>query len=198
MSLLTPFYHPYARLWLPLQALGWIAAAGVVREGFHAVAGRARPRYVILTACCGAAVVQSLAWPSASLPGPLGPSDSLRTAVAEARTAVADLGAPVRLLARPPARFYLAVPSRMEPDAEGLLRGGGGWALVDLAQLRQSGDVSDLAASLLERWEKVAEYPTTLNPPTLLDVDPSAAAVSRPGQADAPLWLLRPRAGAPR
>jgi hypothetical protein len=139
-----------------------------------------------------------LAWPSASLPGPLGPSDSLRTAVAEARTAVADLGAPVRLLARPPARFYLAVPSRMEPDAEGLLRGGGGWALVDLAQLRQSGDVSDLAASLLERWEKVAEYPTTLNPPTLLDVDPSAAAVSRPGQADAPLWLLRPRAGAPR
>ena len=29
LSLLTPFYHPYARLWLPLEALGWLIMAGV-------------------------------------------------------------------------------------------------------------------------------------------------------------------------
>jgi hypothetical protein len=26
LSVLTPFYHPYARLWLPLQAIGWIVS----------------------------------------------------------------------------------------------------------------------------------------------------------------------------
>ena len=28
LSILTPFYHPYARLWLPLQLLGWVLMAG--------------------------------------------------------------------------------------------------------------------------------------------------------------------------
>lgn len=200
MSLLTPFYHPYARLWLPLQALGWVAAAGVVGVRLDLAAGLSRGRLATLAACCGAAIVQSLAWPSASLPGPLGPSDSLRSAVAKARSmGIPDSPSPIRVLARPPVRFYLGGPSRVEPDAEGLLRGGGdAWALVDVAQLRQSGDVSDLGARLLERWEKVAEFPTTLNAPTLLDVAPDAAVASRPGEADAPLWLLRPFRGAPR
>ena len=198
MSLLTPFYHPYARLWLPLQALGWIAAAGLVREGFDQAREGAKARLLALVACCGAAVAQTLVWPSATLPGPLGPRDSLRTATSTARVAVGDSDAPVRVLARPPVRFYLAAPSIVEPDAEGLLKGGGGWALVDVAQLRQSGEVIDLGARLLERWEKVGEYPTTLDAPTLLDVNPGAAVVSRPGEADAPLWLLRPRPGVPR
>ncbi len=29
-AVLTPLYHPYARLWLPLEALGWFALAEVV------------------------------------------------------------------------------------------------------------------------------------------------------------------------
>lgn len=198
MSLLTPFYHPYARLWLPLQALGWIAAAGVLREGIGAVAGAPWPRPAMLTACCGAAVVQSVMWPPAALPGPLAASDSLRVAVAKASREL-ESAPSARVLARPPVRFYLSVPASIESDVQGLLEGGGrAWALVDMAQLRQSGDVSDLGARLLERWEKVAEYPTTLNPPTLLDVAPDAATSSRPGEADAPLWLLRPRPGASR
>lgn len=201
MSLLTPFYHPYARLWLPLQALGWVAAAGVVGEGGRPVAGLSRRRFATLAACCGAAIVQSLAWPSATLPGPLAPSDSLRVAAARAASEGSlEFRPPTRLLARPPLRFYLgAVPTRVEPDAEGLLRGGGeAWALVDVAQLRQSGDVADLGARLRERWVLVEALPTTLNPPTLLDVDPDAAVVTRPGEADAPLWLMRPLLGAPR
>ena len=31
-AVLTPFYHPYARLWLPLQAAGWLVLAGVVAD----------------------------------------------------------------------------------------------------------------------------------------------------------------------
>ena len=30
LSILTPFYHPYARLWLPIQSLGWIAGGGAI------------------------------------------------------------------------------------------------------------------------------------------------------------------------
>ena len=32
LSILTPFYHPYARLLLPLQAIGWLVMAALVRE----------------------------------------------------------------------------------------------------------------------------------------------------------------------
>ena len=28
LSVLTPFYHPYARLWLPLEAFGWLLLGG--------------------------------------------------------------------------------------------------------------------------------------------------------------------------
>jgi dolichyl-phosphate-mannose-protein mannosyltransferase len=30
LTLLTPFYHPYARLWLPMHAVGWLVLAGAV------------------------------------------------------------------------------------------------------------------------------------------------------------------------
>lgn len=30
MSILTPLYHPYARLWLPLHGVGWLIVAGIV------------------------------------------------------------------------------------------------------------------------------------------------------------------------
>ena len=129
--------------------------------------------------------------------GLLAPSDSLRVAV---RRAVGDLpgsNTVLRLLARPPVTFYIGGrrDARVEPDLDALLRdeGRGGWALVDLVQLRQSGDLAATSARLLERWEKVGEYPSSLNLPTLLDVDPGAARQASPAAADAPLWLLRPR-----
>src|SRR5262249_29160159 len=30
LSVLTPFYHPYARLWLPMHAVAWLMMAGAV------------------------------------------------------------------------------------------------------------------------------------------------------------------------
>ena len=29
LAVLTPFYHPYARLWLPVQALTWVFVGGL-------------------------------------------------------------------------------------------------------------------------------------------------------------------------
>ena len=32
LSVLTPLYHPYARLWLTLHAAGWLLIAGAIHE----------------------------------------------------------------------------------------------------------------------------------------------------------------------
>ncbi len=204
LSILTPFYHPYARLWLPIQALGWIAAAGVIAEllaSGEPDSKRSRTRFGLIAACCLAALAQGLALMTTPSPaergaGLLAPSDSLRRAVAATLAELPDGASGLRVLARPPATFYIGggAEARVAPDLEGLLRDGSGrWALVDWAQLRQSSDAEEAAARLLERWEKVGEQPTTLNLPTLLDIDPGAARIARPTEADAPLWLLRRR-----
>ena len=87
----------------------------------------------------------------------------------------------------------------LEPNLAGLLEGGnpGLWALVDLAMLRQEGDVNSAREKLLARWELVREYPTELNLPTLLDVDPSAVLTGRSAAVECPLLLLRPRGQGP-
>ncbi len=202
LSVLTPFYHPYARLWLPIQALGWIAVAGIVGELIRpAEAPRWRTPFVL--ACCVAAVVQTflmgpLFGKVGDRAGLLAPSDSLRTSTSRALADLPEAAPGLRVLARPPVSFYIGgrAAARVEPDVEGLLRvPGGAWALVDAAQLRQSGDVDGLVARLSQGWERVGEYPTSLNLPTQLDVDPGAAARPRPREADAPLWLFRPRPG---
>ena len=204
LSILTPFYHPYARLWLPIQSLGWIAAAGLMAELLaprEPESKKVRARFSLVAACCLAALAQGLALmktPSLAERGAglLAPSDSLRRAVAASLAELPEGASGLRVLARPPATFYVGgrAEARVEPDLEALLRDGSGrWALLDWAQLRQSSDAEEAAARLLEHWEKVGEQPTTLNLPTLLDIDPGAARIARPTDADAPLWLLRRR-----
>lgn len=209
LSILTPFYHPYARLWLPIQSLGWIAAAGLIAEFLKPRASEAKApwaRFSLVGVCCLAALVQSLVF--AKTPslvdretGLLAPSDSLRRAVAATLAELPEGASNLRVLARPPVIYYLAgrAEARVVPDWESLARDGSGrWALLDWAQLRQSSDANEIAARLLERWENVGERPTTLNLPTLLDIDPGAALTVRPTEAEAPLWLLRRREhGAP-
>lgn len=209
LSILTPFYHPYARLWLPIQALGWIAAAGLIAELLKPREPGAKcplARLSLVGACCLAALVQGLVFvktPSLADRGGglLAPSDSLRRAVAATLVELPKGASNLRLLARPPVIYYLAgrTEARVEPDWESLARDGSGrWALLDWAQLRQSRDADEIAARLLEHWEKVGERPTKLNLPTLLDIDPGAALTVRPTEAEAPLWLLRRREhGAP-
>jgi len=204
LSILTPFYHPYARLWLPIQSLGWIAAAGLIADLLgpgEPRPERSRARLSLVAACGLAALAQGLVLMRTPSPAELGagllaPSDSLRRAVAATLAELPEEATDLRVLARPPVIFYLAgrAGARVEADLEGLSRNASGrWALVDWAQLRQSGNVDETAARLLEDWEKVGEQPTTLNLPTLLDIDPGAARTARPTEAEAPLWLLRRR-----
>lgn len=204
LSILTPFYHPYARLWLPIQSLGWVAAAGLMAELLtreDSRPERSPARFSLVAACCLGALLQGLVLIKTPASadrgvGPLASSDSLRRAVAATLAELPEEASGLRVLARPPVIYYLAgrAEARVEPDWESLASGRSGrWALVDWAQLRQSADAEEAATRLLEHWEKVGEQPTTLNLPTLLDIDPSAARTARPTEADAPLWLLRRR-----
>ncbi len=219
LMILTPFYHPYARLWLPLHFLGWIMAANIIRQGsqvtqqspvktpsaqgtvgsFKLLRGMLIASLAVFLAfvVLGSSGFHSPTMGPGSLPGPLAPSDSLRSAV---RKALADLpaGTPaLRLLARPPVTFYLAgrVAVQVEPDLAHLLVPGANpiWALVDLAQLRQEGDLKAATSAIVGRWEIVREYPSQPSLPALLDMDPAAARAGTSESMQAPLWLLRPR-----
>jgi hypothetical protein len=215
----TPFYHPYARLWLPLQSVGWIVTAHLVAASVKLAAARShRPQVAFdhllslkrlpLTASglllCALYLGSDLAlWKQASQrilkhhESPLEPTDSLRLAV---RAVLADLPSDtigLCLLARPTVSFYLGgrIPTRVERDLVRLNERARdvSWALVDVAQLRQEGDMKSATAKLLERWELVRSYPSRLSLPTLLDIDPAALRPGRSAPIDAPLLLLRPR-----
>ena len=148
LSILTPFYHPNARIWLPPHFPGWIMAANLINQEFPTP--RPKPgksasaletgnpdvinpwewiaRGIAMPAIelSGADMFRSPTLSPGELPGPPALSDSLRNGV---RKAVADLpaGTPgLRPPARSPVLFYagVRVPVRVEPDPARLLAPG--------------------------------------------------------------------------
>jgi dolichyl-phosphate-mannose-protein mannosyltransferase len=81
-----------------------------------------------------------------------------------------------------------------QPGIDGLLEQGppSTWAVLDMALSRQSGAAAKDWERDLARWVVVHEFPSSLNLPTLLDVDPSAAGRATSDRA-ANLDLLRQR-----
>jgi 4-amino-4-deoxy-L-arabinose transferase-like glycosyltransferase len=212
LALLTPFYHPYARLLLPLQGFAWLLLGGafaIIGQSLERV-GASEPRRIggvprsLLGFAAGCWLVPLVL---AVLPGPravstwsiseiLEPSDSLRQGCRSLGATLLKAPSSLRLYARPPVTFYLSgvVPVAPQPTLEALLaaRDPGAWALLDAAMVRQGGGIRGRLPGLADRWDLVREIPTTLNLPTLLDVDPSAAA-SRSADRSAPLLLFRPK-----
>jgi hypothetical protein len=209
LSILTPMYHPYARLWLPLEASGWLMG-GLGLGSVFEWAGRSESRDLreqtatlvpVTLALLAAWAVPDLIPPRPKpLPGGIGePRDSLRIGAARIVASLPDDVRSVRTLGRPPLFFYVGAPLARRGIGQGrlassddLIANGDGWAIVDSALLRQEGDPKERRARLLEKWEIVAEVPTTLSRATLLDVDPRAA-VGDLSARDEPLILLRPR-----
>jgi dolichyl-phosphate-mannose-protein mannosyltransferase len=212
MSALTPIYHPYSRLWLPLEALGWVLFGGLFVEIRSAIDNRRRgarwswnrafdPLSWFALACFVGAILSAFSsgspWRLRQM-GLLAPSDSLRLA---SRSILRELPKDVsqlRILARPSLVFYLAQSSGVaigrQPDLARLLdnRDPRAWAVLDMALMRQDNvSAGDLERSLGD-WLVVREIPTTLNLPTLLDIDPAAARGSET-DSSAPIRLLRLR-----
>lgn len=211
LSIMTPFYHPYARLWLPLHALGWIVIGGLfvaVRTWFEtAHPGPTREREIrpkplltfSLAAVAGLGITLGAAVrsPSEHRPGPLEPTDSLRMAcqglAQQLPTHVSDL----RLFCRPAVAFYLAsgrpMNLRIQPTLDRLLESAGPatWCLLDTALTRQDHRSISRDLELNKYWVTVRGFPTRLNLPTLLDIDPGSC-YERSIDESAPLLLLRP------
>ena len=122
MAILTPMYHPYSRLWLPLQAYGWIALAGLLTGPIEREAttparswwsDRLRP-LALAIAIVSAVYADAVFEPRArSLGSPIGPTDGQKTQVAILATRI-NAGSPANpnpgrllLLVRPTTIFYL-------------------------------------------------------------------------------------------
>ena len=149
LALLTPFYRPYARLWLPLHALECVFLGGVIgvlHSRIEAGMRTAQDRkgrsvrlnsYVILIASSVIGFAFSFHWMHAfgagnreqpgfppqnsALPALLAPTDSLKLA---ATSLVKDLPKSVktlRVLARPPLTFYLGQSAGFEIERQASL-----------------------------------------------------------------------------
>jgi dolichyl-phosphate-mannose-protein mannosyltransferase len=147
LLILTPFYHPYARLWLPLHAfecvflgglvgrahseieaatrllrddkLSWPVRPGWFFYGFTLVISTAFSFHFLFSYRAPNKDLPGFARQNPALPGLLAPTDSLKLASA---SIAHDLPATVknlRLLARPPLTFYLgrSAAVTIEPQA---------------------------------------------------------------------------------
>ena len=190
MSILTPMYHPYARLWLPLHAAGWIMIAGLIivpasrLATLNFVDGKRRlgRSGVLAIAFSLLALAQTLRpRPAAkALPGLFEPTDSVRIAAGELLASIPKEVRTVRALARPSVLFYLAGRvglDRVGSEAELLLRPEPGVWLLDDRALSVDPRSSRVAApgSTAAAYRLDHSFETKLNLPTLLDVDPGAA-----------------------
>jgi 4-amino-4-deoxy-L-arabinose transferase-like glycosyltransferase len=206
---LTPFYHPYARLWLPLQAVNWLfmgAAFAQVRATLEVAARDARwtrhdPLFWFVVACGVGTAFQGLdpisPW-HMKFPRVLQPSDSVRQAAQSLGSDLPKEVVRLRVFARPPLIFYTAMSGRVaiirQPDLAHLIEKGdpNTWAVLDAALTRQENVSEQALDRSLADWLPFREYPTTLNLPTLLDIDPGAVQGKTPNMT-APIRLLRPR-----
>ena len=194
LTLMTPFYHPYARLWLPLHAAGWLILGGVLPRLASWVDStrtslQLRPRlgwrqvWAVLAAV--ALILGFRSSPKAHpLPGLLAPTDGLRTTLELGiiRDVTDRPTLPLHALIRPTILFYLTgrVSIRRYPDLPALLKGyrPGEFALIDQSLL-------DPRAGPLRHRQRIGRPPAAWTRlwapeglPTSLDEDPGRAVGS--------------------
>jgi dolichyl-phosphate-mannose-protein mannosyltransferase len=203
LSILTPFYYPYARLWLPLHAAGWLVlACAIVRIGpFARQAPTAldaspepdawslrRPKAwaLGLLACLALAHVVGSGPPKA-IPFVrfFRPTSSLRSLTSDLIATLpvsTEQGAGLRVLARRALVFYLVVqgkfPVRIEPNVDNILKADRfeGWTIVDTAMVDQV-DLDRISNSYWKDYSGLGRgtrWDETLDPVTQLDVDPGS------------------------
>jgi len=214
-SLVTPFYHPYARLWLPLHALGWIIQGALIVElrpdrVRSLFSEPLRLRAVLFPGVVVGLLILSRAHWGTRRPEPLSaavlatPTDLFRTAVDTMnRTATppTDGSAAIRILARRPLAYYLLTRSpyavQLLADADSIENrstSSRDWLVVDQAVLAPGVVETGGTIELGPGWIKVKSFRALLDPVTSLDVAPGACfdtAAARPYE----LAVFRPDTG---
>src|SRR5262249_54370658 len=131
LVLATPFYQPYARLLLPLQAVAWVLMGGAFMI-LHRVSERLvemDPRRVwglpetllrFTSACWLVPLILAVLPRGGAADRPiwelLGPSDSLRQACGSIASDLPEEVETLRLYARPPVTFYLSGKISVAPQ----------------------------------------------------------------------------------
>ncbi len=162
LALLTPFYHPYARLWLPLQAFECVVLAGLIARVHSAIEGSTsavleksnppltRPSWLLYAFTLVISVAFSFHFLASyhprpnvqpgvppqdtTLPGVLAPTDSLKSASASIAHDLPTTVKNLRVLARPPVTFYLGQTATIPIETQ-----------ADLSALLRPGDASTWA-----------------------------------------------------
>ena len=203
MTVLTPLYHPYARLWTPLHALGWLFMAGVISQ-FSPVPDTApmnrggwipdrflrRKRQVVVgtaAACAVSAAIQvglshpsSLPWSWVLRP----PEPSVRRLAYEVIPRIIPRkGTTLSVYATRPLAFYLAqlgtYSIELLSTPAGSVQFGGppnSWVLIERDMVEQAG----YSWSNFLTWKYHASSLYTIDPVTLLDAHPDAAFSTEP------------------
>ncbi len=217
LLVLSPFYHPYARLWLPFEMIHWIIVGGLASNldefgGDPALVGRHRIGRGWLVGSLGLTGLGFLifgpGFPFASTgrfsqDGLFDPSDSLRVVASDVAKQIPAQCQGIRTLVRPALSFYLAGRIVAFPqsglDSFDLNPNNQRWGLIDSSlisnELDSPGrpDHRALPDRLRSRWELVQEFPSKTSLPTILDLDPHHPGRPR-DQSLTYLWLVRPRA----
>jgi dolichyl-phosphate-mannose-protein mannosyltransferase len=223
MSLMTPLYHPYARLWLPLHAVGWLMlAGGIVTFGPFPGSALEPPAFQVWTRkkvlAQGAVALVCLvlarthwiderpkALPVAEV---FAPTDGFKLAVANALKFPAFADNPraeLHVLGRRPLAFYLALHGRrfvLTASEDDLIHGPTGpddWALVDGVQLGEGLHEGSRWRHLEPLWRQRLQSEEVLDPVTRLDINPAAPFEHYPPDT-VQLWLLEawPRKAGPQ
>ena len=212
LFMLAPFYHPYARLWLPFEMIQWLLLAGLANRcwdgesaGFE-LTGKVWRRWWLPAAAGVTCAGTLLVGPGFPLAGTghlahgelFDPSDSLRYAAAELAGAIPPEVTAVRTLIRPALSFYLGGRILILPQGEvhQFLQSTDvrQWGLIDSAVIAPgpSQESRSILEPLWREWEVVTEVRARTTLPTALDLDPADRRESGPRPL-ASLWLIRPR-----
>ncbi len=205
LAALTPFYHPYARLWLPVAVLEWLVVA-VWLESFltcipsHRVENVRMPapsRFSIIMTClllasaAGAQIVVLRGTHSV-----LEPTDSLRIASGAASQLLPRNGSRVTFLGRPSILYYLALAG-VNLDRKANLQGfeqsdeQTGWGVIDQVMLKQEG-FQEVPSEVLDRgWQVARMLPASITLPVRLDLDPASGLAEGHQNEQGGLLLLR-------
>ncbi len=214
LSILTPFYHPYARLWLPIHAAGWTLLAGLIvtiddatRTRSASTSSRQPTAWWLARLACVVLLVLGLrvcvnpaSLRSIPLKSFFMPTDDLRRASAELDE-LARLNPErwerLRLLGRRPLDFYLNLRGRTPIYLLSSRKGVSKRPILptEHALLDEAGDgrnrLDPAQIELPNDWTCQKVWRTRLDPVTLLDLDPGAS--NRPESGSfARLILLAP------
>ncbi|WP_406696545.1 glycosyltransferase family 39 protein [Singulisphaera sp. Ch08] len=195
LSILTPFYHPYARLWLPLHAAGWLLVAGLLlaylqsasfEEGDRKLE-RKTPRFkplgpllpILVCLAIGFLFQLNTAARSFTLARFYQETSTLRGLITDLPHTIRPASGrepELVVLGRRPLAYYLLLqgryPFRLVESLDDVVQSSDAWAILDDA-LFDGGVQAVLPSELKARVVEVRNE--ALDPVTLLDVSPGSA-----------------------